>query len=104
MEASLASLPRSDGVACFTRLYLEVTKGVQQELVGVTFEDPRFLARLDVVFASLFFSAIDGTLHNPESVPPAWAPLVEARGRFQISGSVPETPTTAAFWCGGARL
>jgi hypothetical protein len=85
MESSVASLPRSDGVACFTRLYLDVTKGVQQELVGVTFGDPRFLAQLDVAFANLFFSALDGAVHKPESVPRAWAPLVEARGARGIA-------------------
>lgn len=81
IEASVASLPRSDGVACFTRLYLDVTKGVQQELAGITFGDPRFLAQLDIAFANLFFSAMDGATHKPTSVPRAWAPLVEARGR-----------------------
>ncbi len=85
MEASVASLPRSDGVACFTRLYLDVTKGVQKELAGITFGDPRFLAQLDIAFANLFFSAMDGAAHKPVSVPRAWAPLVEARGARGIA-------------------
>ena len=44
MEAILDPLGRNDGVACFTRLYLEVTKGVQAQLQGVVFADPRFAA------------------------------------------------------------
>lgn len=74
MESAVSTLPHSDGVACFTRLYLSVTEGVQERLAGVTFADPRFLARLDVVFADLFFAALD-----PARMPRAWAPLVDAR-------------------------
>src|SRR5258708_33594414 len=74
MELAVSTLPRSDGIACFTRLYLSVTKGVQARLAGVAFADPRFLARLDVVFADLFFAALD-----PARMLRAWAPLVESR-------------------------
>ena len=58
MERLVAPLPRTDGVACFTRLYLAVTEGVDQRLAGVTFADASFLARLDVVFADLFLTAL----------------------------------------------
>lgn len=79
MESSVSRLPHADGVACFTRLYLAVTQGVQERLAGITFADPRFLARLDVAFADLFFAALDTASRNPPSMPRAWAPLVEAR-------------------------
>ncbi len=79
MESSVSRLPRADGVACFTRLYLAVTQGVQERLAGITFADPRFLARLDVAFADLFFAALDAASRDPSSMPRAWAPLVEAR-------------------------
>jgi hypothetical protein len=79
MHSTLGPLPKDDGVACFTRLYLAVTEGVQHRLAGFAFADPRFLARLDVVFADLFFSALEATASNPASAPHAWAPLVEAR-------------------------
>ena len=52
MEAIVAPLPHSDGVACFTSLYLAVTQGVQERLAGAAFADPAFLAHLDIVFAS----------------------------------------------------
>jgi hypothetical protein len=79
MESAVSTLPRSDGIACFTRLYLAVTQGVQERLAGLVFADPRFLARLDVAFADLFFSALDEANSNPSRMPHAWAPLVEAR-------------------------
>ena len=47
LEAIGASLPSSDGVCCFSRLYLAVTEGVQAHLADAGFADPRFLARLD---------------------------------------------------------
>jgi len=82
MRAELAGLPKSDGVACFTRLYLEVTEGVQERLAGVTFRDPAFLADLDVTFAGLFFDALGD---EPAKLPRAWAPLVEARSAKGIA-------------------
>lgn len=78
MRAELVGLPKSDGVACFTRLYLAVTEGVQEQLAGVTFRDPAFLADLDTAFAGYFFAALD-------KAPPAWAPLVEARSTKGIA-------------------
>src|SRR4051794_35089303 len=78
MEAILSSLATADGIACFTRLYLAVTRGVQERLAGVAFEDPAFLAQLDARFADLFFAAT-------EHAPPAWAPLFEARARKGIA-------------------
>ena len=85
MESTVASLPRADGVACFTRLYLAVTVGVQERLVGVTFGDPNFLGRLDVAFADLFFAALAAASNNPSHLPRAWAPLVESRSARGIA-------------------
>lgn len=74
MEATLAGLPENDGVAWFTRLYLAVTENVQAALRPRAFADPRFLERLDVVFANLFFAAL-------EKPPRAWAPLLACRAQ-----------------------
>ncbi len=84
MEAIIAPLPRADGVACFTRLYLSVTQGVEADLPAATFKDPRFLERLDVAFAQLFFDAFDSTARAPQSTPRAWVPLFDARARGGI--------------------
>jgi Family of unknown function (DUF5995) len=85
LQAEIAALPRSDGVACFTRLYLAVTEGVQRQFAGVTFRDPSFLARLDVVFADLFLAALDAAKNDPAKLPRAWAPLVDARATHGIA-------------------
>jgi hypothetical protein len=81
MEAILSPLRAGDGIACFTRLYLAVTRGVQERLDGVAFADPAFLAQLDVRFADLFFGAVDAAAHTPA----AWAPLFEARDRKGVA-------------------
>jgi Family of unknown function (DUF5995) len=78
---ALADASRTDGVSAFARLYLAVTEGVEASLAGATFQDPAFLTRLDVVFASLFFEALD----PPASAPRAWVPLFEARSNRRIA-------------------
>src|SRR6476619_4987727 len=86
MAAILDPLTNSDGVACFTRLYLAVTEGVQARLEGLSFADPLFLADLDVRFANLYFAALDSASRSdPSEVPRAWAPLFEARSRRGIA-------------------
>ena len=86
MAAILDPLANSDGVACFTRLYLRVTEGVQARLEGLSFADPPFLADLDVRFANLYFAALDtASGADPSEVPRAWAPLFEARSRRGIA-------------------
>jgi hypothetical protein len=86
MEAILDPLGSSDGVACFTRLYLGVTEGVQARLEGLSFADPLFLTDLDVRFANLYFTAFDTASRSDSSaVPRAWAPLFEARARRGIA-------------------
>jgi hypothetical protein len=79
MEAIDAELPRTDGVAYFNRLYLQVTKAVLSAGANTTFEDPQSLDRLDVVFAGLYFSA-EATVRSGGECPIAWRPLVEERG------------------------
>lgn len=86
MEAVVNSLSGADGIACFTRLYLDVTEGVQRELAAARFADSPFLADLDVRFANLYFAAIDDASKSGfETVPRAWAPLFEARSRRGIA-------------------
>jgi hypothetical protein len=81
MEAIDASLPPADGVAWFNKLYLAVTQAVHGGLSGLTFADPRFLARLDVVFANLYLRA----LAAPKEAPRAWAPLLACRRRKDVA-------------------
>jgi hypothetical protein len=85
MRAICAALPDKDGVARFTSMYLDVTLDVERALVGRTFADPAYLARLDVVFANLFFAAFSASVREPAAVPPAWAPLFDCRRRRGIA-------------------
>jgi hypothetical protein len=85
MESILEPLPADDGVACFTRLYLAVTRGVQAQLARVTFADPEFLTKLDVRFAELFFAAVDASETAGGEIPHAWKPLFAARSHKGIA-------------------
>jgi Family of unknown function (DUF5995) len=79
MTAIDRSLPDSDGVKWFNRLYLRVTRSVQQAVAGPVFRDARFMSKLDVVFANLYFAAIAAGDVEPSRAPPAWRPLLRAR-------------------------
>ena len=80
-----ASAPRSDGVVCFARLYREVTEGVDAELTRQGFADSRFLERLDIHFAELFFSALESYGRDPAGAPSAWAPLFAQRSHRGVA-------------------
>jgi hypothetical protein len=83
MEAIEAALPAADGLACFNRMYLDVTTQVNSQLGQGFFADPAFMAQLDVTFANLYFAAAD-TASAPATVPLAWRPLVEQRATAGI--------------------
>jgi hypothetical protein len=79
MQSIDAVLPASDGVACFNRMYLGVTLAVGQLVEQGSFADPAFVSHLDVVFANLYFEAVDAMSGPLSVVPVAWRPLLEAR-------------------------
>jgi hypothetical protein len=83
MEAIGAALPDTDGLACFNRMYLEVTQQVNAGLGQGFYADPVFMAQLDVTFAGLYFSAADAS-GGPAAVPLAWRPLVEQRANAGV--------------------
>jgi hypothetical protein len=85
MQSLVDSLPRRDGVSCFVRLYLAVTEGVQARVGDVAFAAPQFTMRLDIMFAELFFSALNAYEHDRTSTPSAWVPLLESRSRRGIA-------------------
>jgi hypothetical protein len=78
LEAIGASLPATDGVGYFNRLYLAVTQAIQEKASHQTFEDEAFVRRLDVVFANLYLAAYD-SWEAGASCPPAWRPLFDSR-------------------------
>jgi hypothetical protein len=79
MRAIDAALPPSDGVACFNRMYLQVTEDVRHEVAHGSFGDSGFVTELDVVFANLYFAAVDSLSGPPTAMPVAWQPLLTAR-------------------------
>ena len=80
-----AALPPNDGIVWFTRLYRSVTEAVEAELASQKFADPKCLARLDVVFANLYFDALRAWAAAPAKAPRAWLPLFAARSTPRIA-------------------
>jgi hypothetical protein len=78
MEMIAGSLPENDGLACFNRMYLEVTQLIGARVDAQFFADPAFINRLDVTFANLYFDAVSAAGH-PGTVPLAWQPLIDQR-------------------------
>jgi Family of unknown function (DUF5995) len=79
MRSIDAALPESDGLACFNRMYLEVTEGVNGQVQQGSFGDPEFVSHLDVTFANRYFAAVDALSGPPSDLPVAWQPLMAAR-------------------------
>jgi hypothetical protein len=74
-----AALPASDGLACFNRMYLGVTQQVKAQVTAGFFADTDFLEHLDVVFANIYFDAVNAIVEQPANLPAAWAPLIQCR-------------------------
>ena len=89
MQALDAQLDPNDGVKWFNRLYLAVTQGVVDSLGTWPQKSPGFLTALDVVFANLYFDALDaagGGSRLPSGYRfHAWKPLFERRHRRDIA-------------------
>ncbi|HEY6426484.1 MAG TPA: DUF5995 family protein [Acidimicrobiales bacterium] len=81
MLAIEKSLPAGDGLACFNRMYLDVTQDVQLHIGQGLFSDPAFLSTLDVLFANLYFHAVNALATPPTPVPVAWQPVFAARAQ-----------------------
>lgn len=65
------SLDPWGGLACFNRMYLQVTELVRQNLAEGFFEDGDFVERLDVIFANLYFDNIDA-VEVGQDPDPSW--------------------------------
>ncbi|MFF8775345.1 DUF5995 family protein [Kitasatospora sp. NPDC015120] len=78
-----ARLDPRDGVACFNRMYLGVTELAGKRLTAGYFQDRAFVERLGVVFAGLYFDAVEAD-EAGRPVNEAWRPLFEARGHRRV--------------------
>ena len=79
MQAIDGVLPSGDGLKWFNLLYLTVTQRVDTSPPEGGWKDPAWLARLDVVFARFYFTAIANWLTDPASVASSWKALFAAR-------------------------
>lgn len=79
MTAIDQRLPDRDGVKWFNRLYMQVTLKVRTAVASVPFNDPAFLAALDVTFANQYFEALSLGHKQPSAAPSAWRPLLRSR-------------------------
>jgi hypothetical protein len=79
-----AALPNNDGLKWFNLLYLRVSEAVKSAPPSTSWEDLRWLSRLDVVFAGFYFEAVANWHRDPNTVTRAWLPLFTARHRQGI--------------------
>ena len=79
LSSIVETLPPGDGIWCFSRLYQAVTEQIGTSLAQTTFQDHAWLARLDAVFANLYFRALALFLDGSPDTPRAWYPLFAAR-------------------------
>ena len=84
MKHIAAALPAGDGIACFNRMYLEVTQRIDDQISQGSFADPAFMSSFDTSFANIYFAAVDMLANEPTNVPAAWQPLFDARSRTDI--------------------
>jgi hypothetical protein len=79
-----AELSNHDGLKWFNLLYLLVTEGVQEKSAGVQWENPKWLERLDVIFAELYLAALNARLATGGREARCWSPLLEMRNHKSI--------------------
>lgn len=84
MTRRYRQLGACDHDAAFALMYLRVTQAVEHD---AGFADQRYLARLDSMFAALYFRAFDEwRARHRDAVPPAWQIAFEAASRRRASG------------------
>src|SRR6478736_777072 len=83
MEKLDSAMDPNDGLRWFNLLYLKVTQQVRDMPPEEGWQDPAWLARLDVIFANLYFAALADFLAG-KPIPSSWQALFEARERVGI--------------------
>jgi hypothetical protein len=73
-----------DGLKWFNWLYLQVTQAVEGRVVSGGFNDPAWLAQLDVQFARLYFSALKSSLSD-RAAATCWQVLFNSRNQATIA-------------------
>ena len=83
MQKLDAMLPTSDGVKWFNLLYLRVTQAVYEKPDSY-WNSPKWLKKLDITFACLYFKALVYSYTDTTQVPRAWMALFEVRDKQNI--------------------
>ena len=73
-----------DGLKWFNHLYLQVTQAVENRVAAGGFNNPAWLAELDVQFASLYFNALYAALTGAPC-PGCWQALFSCRNQTRIA-------------------
>jgi hypothetical protein len=84
LETIDATCVDGDGLKWFNRLYLQVTRAVQDRVASGGFRNPVFLRELDVQFARLYFDALVATFSG-EPCPACWTAPLAVRGDTRIA-------------------
>jgi hypothetical protein len=74
----------ADGLKWFNWLYLQVTLAVETRITAGGFNDPIWLAELDVQFARLYFNALKSDL-QAGPLPACWSALFDRRANTRIA-------------------
>ena len=85
-EAATKLDPRGkeDGIASFTTLYAEITRGVQAAVEADLFEAGTFIVDLDVAFAHRYLDAIEAMTTEGRTPPLCWRILFDDRSNDEI--------------------
>lgn len=79
------ALPTIDGLAWFNRLYTQLGEAVVEALGDGTFERPGFIADIHVNFTNYYLEVVRRSVQDRGTVPKAWDPLFDGRGRDDIA-------------------
>ncbi|HET9366270.1 MAG TPA: DUF5995 family protein [Candidatus Angelobacter sp.] len=84
MQGLDSALASNDGLKWFNLLYLKVTQQVLNNPPQNCWQAPVWIARLDVIFANLYFAALADALSG-KPIPSSWQALFESRQRTGIA-------------------
>ena len=84
LQAIEAACSDNDGLKWFNWLYLQVTQAVQVRVDSKGFDDPGWVAVLDVKFARFYFSAIQSSLVGA-TTPGCWQAVFDQRNQPAIA-------------------
>jgi hypothetical protein len=73
-----------DGLKWFNRLYMQVTEAVAHRIAAGGFNDPAWLAELDVQFARLYFDALGRSLSG-EACSGCWRAVLDVRSNIRLA-------------------